>query len=115
MAATSGVAALVPTTASHPPWPESYSAMPPSLLPLPEGVNSAAAETSLVARMAQVPNADAWVARKAVWNAGVANSLLHPLVVAPDLSFQTTSVYAPPLPAWRFVPPTPRTSGADAG
>jgi hypothetical protein len=52
MAATSGVAALVPTTGSHAPFV--YDAMPPPLPP--EGVNSAAAETSFVARIVQVPN-----------------------------------------------------------
>jgi hypothetical protein len=89
MAATSGVAALVPTTAPQPPCVDEYSAMPPSSLPPPDGVNSAAAEMSLVARFAQEPKADAFVARNAVWNAGVANSVLQPLVVAPDESSHT--------------------------
>ncbi len=92
MAATSGVAALVPTTAPHPPCVDEYSAMPPSLLPPPDGVNSAAAATSLVARFAQEPKADACVPRNVVWKVGVANSVLQPLVVAPDWSSHTTSV-----------------------
>jgi len=64
MAATSGVAALVPTTAPQPPCVDEYSAIPP---PLPaEGVNSAAAETSFVARLAQALKADGCDARNAV-------------------------------------------------
>jgi len=114
IAATSGVAALVPTTAPQPPCVDEYSAIPPPPLP-PAGVNSAAAETSFVARLAQALKADACDERNAVWNAGVGNSVLHPLVVAPDESAHTTSVYAPPVPAWRFVPPTASTSGDDAG
>ncbi len=88
--------------------------MPP-LFPPPDGVNSAAAAMSLVARFPHVPNAFAWVERNAVWKAGVAYSELHPLVVAPELSFHTTSVYPPPAEAWRLVPPTLTTSGADPG
>jgi hypothetical protein len=48
--ATSGDAALVPTTAPQPPAVEQYSLMPPALLAPLAGVNSAAAAMSLVAR-----------------------------------------------------------------
>src|ERR1700685_4833379 len=82
IAATRGVAALVPTTAAQAPW--LYSAMPP----LPK---SAAAEMSFVARIAHVPNFEV---PYAVWYAGSANSVLPPLPVAPDWSFHTVSAYA---------------------
>lgn len=87
MAATRGAAALVPTTAFQPPSATSYAAMPP---PWPDE-NSAAAETSAVARC-EVQLAK-WFAPNAVWNAGIGYSVLHPLPAAPPCapSFQTTS------------------------
>jgi predicted RNA methylase len=118
IAATRGVAALVPTTASNPPL-DVYSAIPPP--DPPDGVNSAAAETSFVARafppadrVHPVPNAFACEERNVVWYEGIAYSVLHPLPVPPEESFHTTSVYELPLDS-RVVPPTAMTVGLDAG
>ena len=69
--------------------------MPP---PEPPELYSAAAETSQVARFAQLAKLPA---PNAVWKAGIGNSVLHPLPVPPLFC--------------SVVPPTPRMSGAEAG
>jgi hypothetical protein len=67
IAATSGVDALVPSTAVQPSSSASYAEMPP---PKAEGLNCAAAETSTDARIVQLPNENP----DAVCQVGRANS-----------------------------------------
>ena len=88
--------------------------MPSFCPPPPLGPKLAAAERSAAARFVQPPNAFGWLLRNVVWKAGIAYSLLQPLVVAPTVLFHTVSVKLEPLGA-RFVPPTASTSGAEAG
>src|ERR1700690_1342127 len=84
IAATRGLAALVPTTRLQPPVATEYSAIPPPLM-----LDPAAAARSTESR---VPHDPKLLAPNAVWKAGIGNSVLQPLPPAPPCapSFHTT-------------------------